>query len=119
MREQVGIFRDEARLHQGLGELQNLKERYQQVSVQNQGSVFNTDLISVLELGNLLDLAESMVVGSLARHESRGAHARRDFPERDDENWLKHTLAFYTPDGPRLDYAPVTITDWEPQVRSY
>ena len=119
MREMAGVYRDEAGLNQGLKALQDLKERYQQVSVQNKGSVFNTDLISVMELDNLLELAQSMMVGSLARHESRGSHSRRDFPERDDQEWLKHTLAFYTPDGPRLDYAPVTITEWQPQVRSY
>ena len=119
MQEQVGIFRNEAGLTKGLEALQDMKERYLDVSVQDKGSVFNTDLVSALELDNMLDLAETMTAGSLARRESRGAHARLDFPNRDDENWLKHTLAFYTPDGPRLDYNPVTITEWQPQARSY
>jgi succinate dehydrogenase / fumarate reductase flavoprotein subunit len=67
----------------------------------------------------MLDLAEVMMTSSLERRESRGAHARRDYPERDDEGWLKHTIALHTPDGPRLEYGPVTITEWQPQVRSY
>ena len=119
MQEQVGIFRNEAGLTRGLDALQDMKERYRDVSAQDKGSVFNTDLVSVLELDNMLDLAEVMTAASLARRESRGAHARLDFPNRDDENWLKHTLAFYTPDGPRLGYSPVTITEWQPQARSY
>jgi succinate dehydrogenase / fumarate reductase flavoprotein subunit len=119
MREQAGVFRDKAGMSQGLETIRKLKERYQQVSVQNKGRVFNTDLISVIELGNMLDLAESMVTGGLAREESRGSHSRLDFPARDDENWLKHTLAFYTPDGPRLEYSEVTMTEWQPEVRSY
>ena len=119
MQERAGIFRDGAGLSAGLEALHGLRDRYESVSVQDQGSVFNTDLISALELGNMLDLAEVMMASSLARQESRGAHARRDFPDRDDEGWLKHTLATYTPDGPRLDYGPVTITEWQPQARSY
>jgi succinate dehydrogenase / fumarate reductase flavoprotein subunit len=67
----------------------------------------------------LLDLAEIMVMGALNRTESRGGHARRDYPERDDANWLKHTLAFRTEHGPKLDYKPVTITTWKPVERKY
>ena len=119
MQERAGIFRDSAGLTAGIATLHDLQERYESVSVQDQGSVFNTDLISALELGNMLDTAEVMMASSLARQESRGAHSRRDFPERDDENWLNHTLATHTPDGPRLEYGPVTITEWQPQARSY
>ena len=78
-----------------------------------------TDLLSALEVDNLLDLAEVIVTGALARTESRGAHSRRDYPQRDDTNWLKHTLAYYTPTGPRIDYIPVTITMWQPVERKY
>ena len=119
MQERAGIFRDSAGLTAGIATLHDLQERYESVSVQDQGSVFNTDLISALELGNMLDTAEVMMASSLARQESRGAHSRRDFPERDDENWLNHTLVTHTPDGPRLEYGPVTITEWQPQARSY
>jgi succinate dehydrogenase / fumarate reductase flavoprotein subunit len=73
----------------------------------------------MFELGFMLDIAHAMIAGALAREESRGAHTRRDFPDRDDEKWLKHTLAHYTPEGPRLEYAPVTITRWQPEARSY
>ena len=119
MEEHAGIFRDAAGLGAGLNAIHNLKDRYDGLFVQDRGSVFNTDLISALELGNMLDLAEVMTASSLERRESRGAHARRDYPERDDAHWLKHTLAFRTSDGPRMEYAPVTITEWQPQARSY
>ena len=119
MQERAGIFRDATGLSAGVDLLRDLKDRYEDVSVQDRGSVFNTDLVSALELGNMLDLAEVMMTSSLERRESRGAHARRDYPERDDEGWLKHTIALHTPDGPRLEYGPVTITEWQPQVRSY
>ena len=119
MQEHAGIFRDAAGLSAGIDLLHDLKDRYEAVSIQDHGSVFNTDLVSALELGNMLDLAEVMVTSSLERRESRGAHARRDYPERDDESWLKHTIAYHTPDGPRLEYGPIRITEWQPQVRSY
>ena len=119
MQERAGIFRDAAGLSAGLDAIRGLKDRYEGLSVQDRGRVFNTDLISALELSNMLDLAEVMAAGSLERRESRGAHARRDYPQRDDDNWLKHTLSYSTPDGPRLEYGPVTITEWQPQARSY
>ena len=119
MQEHAGIFRDAAGLSAGIDLLHDLKDRYEAVSIQDHGSVFNTDLVSALELGNMLDLAEVMVTSSLERRESRGAHARRDYPERDDESWLKHTIAYHTLDGPILEYGPVRITEWQPQVRSY
>ena len=87
--------------------------------LEDAGKVFNIDLISVFELGFMMDIAHAMVAGALAREESRGAHTRRDFPERDDERWLKHTLVHHTADGPRLEYAPVTMTRWQPEVRTY
>ncbi len=119
MREKVGIFRTREGLEEALAKIIELKRRYEAITLQHTGKVFNTDLVSYLELGCMLDVAHTMVAGALAREESRGAHTRRDFPERDDEKWLKHTLAYYTPEGPRLDYAPVTIIRWQPEVRTY
>ena len=82
--------------------------------------VFNTDLTQALELGFLLELAECIVVSGLARKESRGAHARPyDYPERDDENVQRHTLVTWEDGGPRLDWRPVTMTKWQPEVRTY
>jgi succinate dehydrogenase / fumarate reductase flavoprotein subunit len=81
--------------------------------------VYNTDLTEAIELGFLLDCAETTVTSALARQESRGAHYREDFPDRDDPNWLKHTLAFKDDGGVRLDYKPVSITTFEPKERKY
>jgi succinate dehydrogenase / fumarate reductase flavoprotein subunit len=119
MRQDVGIFRTREELQTASDIISRLKERYARLGVRHSGKVYNMELLSALELGYSLDLAESMCASALAREESRGAHTRRDFPERDDEKWLKHTLAYWTPDGPRLDYAPVTITRWQPERRVY
>jgi succinate dehydrogenase/fumarate reductase flavoprotein subunit len=119
MNQYVGMFRTEEDLQTALSKLTELKERYKRVGVQAKGRVFNTSLLFHLELGDMLDLAEAMTVTALHRTESRGSHTRRDFPERDDENWLKHILVRYTPEGPSLDYTPVTITRWQPEKRAY
>jgi len=87
--------------------------------VKDKGRMFNTSLLFHLELGNMLDLAEAIATAALHRKESRGAQFRRDFPERDDENWMKHILIRYTLEGPSLDYSPVDISRWEPQRRVY
>ena len=81
--------------------------------------MYNTELVNTLELSNMLDVAEVVVLGALARTESRGAHARTDHPHRDDEKWLKHTLAYRTEQGPQLEYLPVQITMWKPVERKY
>ncbi|MFQ5880659.1 MAG: FAD-binding protein, partial [Dehalococcoidia bacterium] len=119
MNNQVGVFRTKEALSGAIENIRQLKERYQRVPIQNKGRVFNTDLQFHLELGLMLDCAEVVAVSALTREESRGAHYRLDFPQRDDANWLKHTLAYYTPDGPRMDYLPVTITRWQPAERKY
>ena len=119
MDSEVAVFRTGSGLEAALSKIKELKQRLPDVQVKDRGRIYNTDLLSALEADNLLDLAEVIVTGALARTESRGAHSRRDFPKRDDVNWLKHTLAHYTPTGPRLDYIPVAITMWQPVERKY
>jgi len=119
MDNQVGVFRTGSGLKTALDNIREIKRRLPGIKVKDRGRIYNTDLLSALEVDNLLDLAEIIVTGALARNESRGAHSRRDFPKRDDDDWLKHTLAHYTPKGPRLDYLPVNITMWRPVERKY
>jgi len=115
----VAVFRTGSGLEGSLNKIRELKQRLPDAQVKDRGQIYNTDLLSALEVDNLLDLAEVIVAGALARTESRGAHSRRDFPQRDDVNWLKHTLAHYTPTGPRLEYIPVAVTMWQPVERKY
>ena len=89
------------------------------VWVQDSSKRYNTDLLEMVDLGFLLDLAEALVVSARAREESRGGHYREDFPARDDKKWLKHTLAWKTDGGIKLDYKPVTMTRYEPMERKY
>ena len=120
MHENFGVFRrEELMLKQG-EIVQGLRDRYENVVVEDKGQVFNNDLTQALELGYLLELAECMVVSGLARKESRGAHARPyDFPERDDDNYLRHTIVTWEDGAPSLDWKPVTMTRWQPQERKY
>ena len=115
MDSEVAVYRTGSGLESALSKIKELKQRVTDIRVKDRGRIYNTDLLSALEVDNLLDLAEVVVVGALARTESRGAHSRRDFPQRDDTNWLKHTLAHYTPAGPRIQYLPVPITAWQPE----
>ncbi|HYK93155.1 MAG TPA: FAD-binding protein [Thermoplasmata archaeon] len=115
----VGIYREPAPLQEALTKVRALKARYGAVRVVDQSRVYNINLTDALETGHMLDLAEVIVVGAIARTESRGAHTRRDYPKRDDANWMKHTMARYTPSGPELSYAPVAYTRWEPKERVY
>ena len=89
------------------------------ISLKDKGLRYNTDLIRAVETGFMLDVAEVATTGGLNRTESRGSHARRDFKTRDDDNWLKHTMAYFTEQGPRLDYSPVDISMWKPVERKY
>jgi succinate dehydrogenase / fumarate reductase, flavoprotein subunit len=120
MHENFGVFRRESQM-QLQGEIvAGLRERYERVVVEDKGSVFNNDLTQALELGFLLELADCMVVSGLARKESRGAHARpHDYPDRDDESYMRHTIVRWEDGGPSLDWKPVTVTKWQPQERKY
>ena len=115
----VAVFRDEQTISEAIRDFSDLRERYAQVPVQNKNRVFNTDLIFALELGYMLDVADTIAFSALERRESRGANARTDYPERDDENWLKHIVAKKGEVGPELSYLPVTITKWQPEERKY
>jgi succinate dehydrogenase / fumarate reductase flavoprotein subunit len=119
MMEGVGVFRDEAGMASSLARIRELKERYADLRVDDRGAVFNTDLLEAWELGCLLDCAEATAVSALARKESRGGHAREDFPQRDDDHWLRHTLAFRRAKDIELRYKPVQVTVFQPKVRSY
>jgi succinate dehydrogenase / fumarate reductase flavoprotein subunit len=120
MHENFGVFRREDQMVKQGEIVRGLRERYERVVVDDKGDVFNSDLTQALELGYLLELAECMVVSGLARKESRGAHARpHDYPDRDDENFLRHTLVTWEDGAPRLDWKPVTMTKWQPQERTY
>jgi len=119
MDQYVGVYRTGEELSKALEMIHQLQKRYDQISIADKSHAYNTNLIHALELGNLLDLANVMVTGALTRTESRGGHARRDYPDRNDDEWLKHTLAFFNPAGVKLDYKPVTITTWKPVERKY
>jgi succinate dehydrogenase/fumarate reductase flavoprotein subunit len=119
MHENFGVFRKEDQMREQGEIVSGLRERFERVVVDDKGDVFNNDLTQALELGFLLELAECMIVCGIARKESRGAHARPyDYPERDDENFLKHTIVRWL-EGPALDWKPVKMTKWQPMERTY
>jgi succinate dehydrogenase / fumarate reductase flavoprotein subunit len=121
MMEKAGVVRTEAGLTAMLDKIIQLKQRFATVHLMDRTRIFNTELMEVVELGNLLDCAEATVVGALARKESRGAHYRQDYEKRDDVNFLRHTLAYRTDTPGKVDlrYKPVVITDFEPKERKY
>ncbi|MCZ6545392.1 MAG: FAD-binding protein [Chloroflexi bacterium] len=114
MMEKCGVFRSQALLDEALGGVKDLQERFTRAAIDDHTTTFNTDLLDALELGHMLEYSELIVVGALTRQESRGGHARVDFPTRDDEHWFKHTLAYRDEDGPRLEYSEVNM---QPQYR--
>jgi succinate dehydrogenase / fumarate reductase flavoprotein subunit len=119
MMDRCGVFRTREGLEKLTLEVRDLKGRYANVRVSDRGKVFNTDLLEAREVGYLLDCAETTVAAALAREESRGAHFREDFPERNDTDWLTHSLAKRTEGTPDLTYKPVTITKFQPKPRTY
>jgi succinate dehydrogenase / fumarate reductase flavoprotein subunit len=119
MTSRVGIFREESGLLAARGKIQELKKRFLKTGLKQKGLAFNNELVQHWELEGMLHLAEAIVEGALARKESRGSHFRADYPKRDDEHWLRHTLAFKTEEGVRLDYKKVSITSYPPKERTY
>ncbi|MCJ7578579.1 MAG: FAD-binding protein [candidate division Zixibacteria bacterium] len=119
MPEKAGIFRNEKQLSEGLTQIKALKERFKKIRPVASGRSFNLDKVWFLEIKGNLDVAEAVVAGALARKESRGSHFRRDFATRDDANFMKHTVATYTPEGPKLSYKDVSITKYQPEERKY
>ena len=120
MMDNVGIYRTDARLRQQVEELKGIRARFAKVQIDDTGKEFNTDLLEALELENLIDSAEAITHGALARQESRGAHSREDFPTRDDSNWMKHSFCYYRNGAdPDLRYKPVKVTRYQPMERKY
>jgi len=119
MMEKVGIYRSAKDMQAAVDQIQNLLEGYQQVRAQDTGRAFNTDLLELIELRNLLELSLLTAASALNRQESRGAHSREDFPDRDDDNWLKHSLAYLDGDAVRIEYKRVDTSIWEPKPRTY
>ena len=119
MFEDVGVFRIQEGMQAALTKVQELQERLKHVTLNDRGKIFNTELINIWELGNLLLVAEMTTASALARTESRGGHAREDFPKRDDAVWLKHSLIWKRDGKTTLSYKPVTITKYQPKERVY
>ncbi len=120
MDNNVYVFRDKSTLEEAYTSIKRLRERFAKVRLEDDGRVYNQNLKDILELDFLLEQAELITIAALNRTESRGAHYRLDYPKRDDVNWLKHTLLFYTAgDKPRISYSPVKITRWKPEERKY
>lgn len=119
MTEFCGVFRTEDLMREGLQKLRQLREQAQHIYLDDKGKVFNTELIEALEIQSLLIVGEVILTGALNRQESRGAHSREDYPDRNDPSFLKHTMAYYSPAGVEIQYMPVVITLFEPQERKY
>jgi succinate dehydrogenase / fumarate reductase flavoprotein subunit len=119
MMSHVGVFREEEGLEQAVDKIRELQERYQRIVLDDKGNRFNTDMLEAWELGALLDTAEVTAVAALSRTESRGGHYREDYPKRDDDNWLRHSLAWRKDGKIELGSKPVVITDYEPKERAY
>ena len=119
MNRNLAVFRNEEGIEETIGDLHTLRRRYENVPVQNKGKTFNTDLVFALELGYMLDCADTIAAGALERRESRGAQFRVDYPQRNDEEWLRHIVLTKGDGGPALSELPVTITKWTPEERKY
>lgn len=119
MADKVGIFRGKSDMEEAVSKIEELQARYRRGGLKHKGNKFNLDLLWNLELQGMLDVAEVIAKGALAREESRGSHYRLDSTERDDTNWLKHTVAHYTPEGPKFSFKEVNITRFQPEARKY
>jgi succinate dehydrogenase / fumarate reductase flavoprotein subunit len=119
MDKHAGVYRTGESMQEGLDKIADLRQRFQNITLQDKSRIYNTNLIQALETENMLELAEVLLYAGLARQESRGAHARTDFSKRDDEKFLGHSMVHYTGGKPKLDYKPVTITNWKPVERKY
>ncbi|MDP7240727.1 MAG: hypothetical protein QGH72_05935 [Dehalococcoidia bacterium] len=119
MMEKVGIFRRRDETEEAAARLVELQQRLARTRPLYGGKRFNLDLLRTYDLRGLLLVAEVIARGAVVREESRGSHYRRDFETRDDQGWMKHTLARYTPEGPQLSFSPVTVTKWQPEARKY
>jgi succinate dehydrogenase / fumarate reductase flavoprotein subunit len=119
MFDEVGIYRSEKGMKIAIEKVRELRERYKEVKVTDTGKIFNTEMLNAWELGCMLEIAEVVAECALNRQESRGGHSREDFPNRDDANWLKHTLAWMKDGKTVIDYKPVTITKYQPKARVY
>jgi len=119
MTDCCSVFRNNDDMVKGLEEIRSIKEQYRSVSIDNKAEKFNTDLLDAIELESLLGLAETILVSAIVRTESRGAHYREDYPERDDHNWLKHTMVTAGADGLEISFKPVKITKFEPKARTF
>jgi succinate dehydrogenase / fumarate reductase flavoprotein subunit len=119
MDRHAGVYRTGESMKQGLDKIAGLRQRFKNITIQDKSRIYNSNLIQALETENMLELAEVLLFAGLAREESRGAHARTDFPKRDDEKFLAHSMVYYTGGKPRLEYKNVTITNWKPVERKY
>jgi succinate dehydrogenase / fumarate reductase flavoprotein subunit len=120
MNENCAVFRDEAKLDKALEVVRRLKEEAKTAWIDDRGTIFNQDVLGAIELGYLLDCAEATVMSAIERKESRGAQFRTDYPERNDEEWLKHiNVTQNGSEEPEISYSPVTITKWQPEARTY
>jgi succinate dehydrogenase / fumarate reductase flavoprotein subunit len=119
MTQKCSVFRNSQGLTEALEEIRQLQKRFLNICLANKNRVFNYELQEALELGNMLKTAETIVFSALQRKESRGAHYRSDYPERNDEEWLKHTLVSAIPEGLEADYKPISITRFAPEKRRY
>jgi len=119
MDRHAGVYRTGESMREGLEKIRGLRERFRRISIQDKSRVYNSNLLQALETENMLELAEVLLFAGLAREESRGAHSRTDFPRRDDEKFLQHSMVYWTGGAPKLEYKPVTITAWKPVERKY
>jgi succinate dehydrogenase / fumarate reductase, flavoprotein subunit len=119
MNQYVAVYRDQEGLDTAHEIVKRLKDEAESAYIDDEGTVFNQDVLGAIELGYMLDCAESIVVAAIERKESRGAQFRTDFPERNDEEWLKHIDISLNGNGPQVSYSPVTITQWQPEERKY